>query len=100
MVRTPDGAPPCFRRMPVTTRRKPAGLAAPALSAPTVPAMPEAMDVDQAAARQAVNMSILVELAKGKTRAPNIDMPVSCRILKRRHLVRFMADMRETIAGM
>eukprot|EP00873_Tetraselmis_striata_P028858 jgi/Tetstr1/449122/TSEL_036332.t1 len=58
------------------------------------------MDVDQAAARHAVNQSILVEPAKGKIRASNNDMPVSCRILKRhevlRQLVRFLTDMRET----
>eukprot|EP00873_Tetraselmis_striata_P029538 jgi/Tetstr1/449802/TSEL_036866.t1 len=40
------------------------------------------MDVDKAAARQAINQSILVvELAKGKTRAPNNDLPVSYRIV-------------------
>eukprot|EP00873_Tetraselmis_striata_P019427 jgi/Tetstr1/439691/TSEL_028110.t1 len=57
----------------------------------------------QAAARQAVNQSILVELAKGKTRVPNNDLPVSCPILNRRdlrQLVSFVTDLRENIAGM
>eukprot|EP00873_Tetraselmis_striata_P010724 jgi/Tetstr1/430988/TSEL_020742.t1 len=49
--------------------------------------------IDQAAARQAVNQSILVELAKGKTRAPNNDLPVSCLMLKRR-------DMRKLVRSL